>query len=108
MPIFHFGRESSENEKKIISDYLATLLEDELAHHKIRVREQVKELLSTSVRVWSKEFRIILHLLLLFDYAKQGELIRSLINPLADYVVRCLHKGFMEIQKEHDYEGEYK
>ena len=99
VPVFHSLEENPESEKKIISDYLATILEEELAHHRGRVKEQVKELVSTSIKVWSKEFRIILHLLLLFDEDKTTGLMRSLDVPLADYAVRCLHKGFKERQR---------
>jgi len=98
IPVFHSREENPESEKKIISDYLATILEEDLAHHRGRVKEQVKELVSSSIKVWSKEFRIVIHLLLLFDEEKTTGLMKSLTNPLADYAVRCLHKGFRERQ----------
>ena len=99
IPVFHSREENPESEKKIISDYLATVLEEDLAHHRGRVKEQMKVLVATSIKVWSKEFRILLHLLLLFDEQETGGLTKSLTNPLADYVVRCIHKGFKERQK---------
>jgi len=99
LSVFHLDEKNSENEKKIISDYLATILVESLAHHRSRVKEQVKELVATSIKVWSKEFRIIIHLLLLFDDDKSTELMKTLTAPLADYAVRCIHKGFKEKQK---------
>ena len=98
-PVFHSAKENPESEKKILSDYLATILEEELAHHRSRVKEQVKEIVASSIKVWTKEFRTIIHLLLLFDEDKTTSLPKTLTNPLADYAVRCMHKGFREKQK---------
>jgi len=97
--VFHSREENPETEKKVISDYLATIIEEDLAHHRSRVKEQVKELVATSIKVWSKEFRMVIHLLLLFDGDKPTGLLKSLTKPLADYAVRCIHKGFKERQK---------
>ena len=98
IPIFHEKEESPESEKKIISDFLATLLEEELAYYKPDVKRQLKELIPTSVNVWTKEFRILLHLLVLFDEETSKTLRSNLTMPLADYAVRCLYKGFKEKQ----------
>ena len=39
--VFHSREDNPETEKKVISDYLATIIEEDLAHHRSRVKEQV-------------------------------------------------------------------
>jgi hypothetical protein len=99
IPVFHSAGENPESEKKILSDYLATILEEGFEHHHNRAREQTKELVSSSIKVWTKEFRIIIHLLLLLDVNKTTSLAKTLIAPLADYAVRCLYDGFKNRKK---------
>lgn len=80
-----------EAERKIIVQYLTTLIHFEVANNHEDALSACIDMLETTVRTFNREFLNIIYLIVLFD---KDDLYRHLCRPLANYCVNIIYNEY--------------
>lgn len=80
-----------EAERKIVVQYLTTLIHFEVANNHEDALDTCIAMLETTVRTFNREFLNIIYLIVLFD---KDDLYKHLCRPLAIYCVNIIHNEY--------------
>lgn len=86
-----------QQERKIILQYLLTLIHFEVNHEHDNALKECIKVLETTSRTFNREFLNVLYLIVLFDH---DDLYKNLCRPLANYCVSILYNEFQKRGEE--------
>lgn len=81
----------------IIVNYLTTLLVKSRFNKRDEWYEKTIEVIRDTCLTWDNDFRLLISLIILFDYPRPISAYRDLVIPLADSALNILHEHFNHI-----------
>lgn len=89
-----------KEECHIIVNYLTTLLVKNRFDKRDEWYQKVIEIIQDTYLTWDNDFKLLMSLIILFDYPRQVVAYRDLVIPLADAALNILHTHFKSIGGE--------